>query len=327
VVAQLDLPESFSQRILAARRDGWARWLRDLPDVVDTLADRWDLSLGELFPLSWNYVVAAEREPLEPCVLKIGPPLPDGGEGTAREARALSLCGPAGVRVLETDGESGAVLLQRAIPGNRLAEMCASDDDVATETLAAVMQEFWMPAEPACGLPEVSSLEDTFEEFDRGPHGDSARKDLVQTLAEIDSGLRDLRASAVTARRVFQELLADRATAFVLHGDLHHDNVLAHEGKGWVVIDPKGFVGDAGYDTAAMLYNPLAYVEAISDPDPMLRRRLAIMSGVVGIDRDVLAAWGFVKVVLSVLWDLEDGGELERDSGRMRTIAALRALI
>jgi streptomycin 6-kinase len=149
----------------------------------------------------------------------------------------------------------------------------------------------------------------------------------VQTLAEIDSGLRDLRAASVTARRVLEELVADRKPAVVLHGDLHHDNVLMHEERGWVVIDPKGLVGDAGYDTAAMLYNPLGYVDGISDPEPLLRRRLAIVSGVVGIDRDLLAAWGFVKVVLSLLWDLADGGELRRDSGRMRTMVSLRRMI
>jgi streptomycin 6-kinase len=92
------------------------------------------------------------------------------------------------------------------------------------------------------------------------------------------------------------------------------------------VIDPKGYIGDAGYDTAAMLYNPLDFVDRISDPQPILRRRLAITSGVVGIDRDVLAAWGFVKVVLSLLWSLDDG-EPEPDSGRMRTMASLRKMI
>jgi streptomycin 6-kinase len=327
VVAQLELPESYRERIIGTRRDEWVHWLRDLPDVVATLLERWDLSIAELFPLSWNYVVAAEREPGGACVLKIGPPVRAGGEGTVREALALRLAGRSAVLVLEEDAEAGALLLERAIPGTPVSELCADDDDGATEIVAAEMLNFWMPAEPDCGLPPVSSLEETFEVFDAGPHGGSARKDLVQTLAEIDSGLRDLRTASVTARRVLEELVADRKPAVVLHGDLHHDNVLMHEERGWVIIDPKGFVGDAGYDTAAMLYNPLGYVDGISDPEPLLRRRLAIVSGVVGIDRDVLAAWGFVKVVLSLLWDLADGGELRRDSGRMRTMASLRKMI
>jgi streptomycin 6-kinase len=327
VVAQLELPESYRQRIRATGRGEWVRWLADLPDVVDTLAERWGLSLGELYPLSWNYVVAAEREPGDLCVLKIGPPVEEAAEGTVREARALRLCVPAGVRLLKDDADAGALLLERAIPGTPVAEKCDDDDDQATEILASAMLEFWVPADATSGLPPVSSLEETFEGFDRGPHGASVRKDLVQTLAEIDSGLRDLRAGAVTARRVFEELVADRAPTVVLHGDLHHDNVLLSEERGWVVVDPKGFFGDAAYDTAAMLYNPLDYAEPVTDPEPMLRRRLAITSGVLGMDRDVLAAWGFVKVVLSLLWNLDDGGELRRDTGQMRTMATLRRMI
>jgi streptomycin 6-kinase len=327
VVAQLDLPESYRRRIIGTGKGEWARWLRDLPDVVATLAERWDLSLGDMYPLSWNYVVAVERDPNEQCVLKIGPPVPEDGEGTVREALALRLAGDAAVRVLEEDSEAGALLLERAIPGSPVSDMCEVDDDGATEILASAMVDFWAPADMTCALPPVSSLEETFESFDRGPYGASVRKDLVETLAEIDSGLRDLRAAAVTARRVFEELLADRAPAVVLHGDLHHDNVLAFEERGWVVIDPKGFFGDARYDTAAMLYNPLDFVDRITDPGPLLRRRLAITSGIVGVDRDVLAAWGFVKVVLSLLWTLDDGGELQRDSGQMRTMASLRKMI
>lgn len=327
MVAELELPESYRRRIIATGKGEWARWLRDLPDVVATLTEQWDLSLGELYPPSWNYVVAAEREPNEQCVLKIGLPVLEDGEGTVREALALRLAGKAAVRVLEEDTEAGALLLERAIPGSPLSDMCEEDDDAATEILASAMVDFWVPAESTCALPPVSSVEETFESFDRGPYGASVRKDLVQTLAEIDSGLRDLRAEAVTARRVLGELLADHAPAVTVHGDLHHDNVLASEERGWVVIDPKGFFGDARYDTAAMLYNPLDFVDRIMDPEPLLRRRLAITSGIVGVDRDVLAAWGFVKVVLSLLWTLDDGGQLERDSGRMRTMASLRKMI
>jgi streptomycin 6-kinase len=126
---------------------------------------------------------------------------------------------------------------------------------------------------------------------------------------------------------VFQELLADRAPSVLLHGDLHHDNTLADEARRWVVIDPKGFVGDRAYDATAMLYNPLPGFSEVSDPDPVLHRRLAILSHVLGVDRERLAAWGYVKAVLSMLWTLEDGGQLDGTDVRLRVIAALRRLI
>jgi len=328
VATQLDLPEQFRRRIISAGGREWARWLDGLPEVVATLADRWGLSLGETFPLSYNYVVAAEREDGVALVLKIGPPVPSGGEGTAREALALRLAGPSAARVVDEDSDAGAILLVRSIPGTPLAAAWKEDDDAATEILGSAMLDFWQPTDPTCGLPPLGELEDAFEQFDRGPYGSAAAsKDLVGQLADIASGVRDLRYASVTARRVFQELLADRAPNVLLHGDLHHDNVLADEGRGWVVIDPKGYFGDAGYDTAAMLYNPMPGFGAVSDPDAILRRRLAVMSHVTGIDRERLAAWGYVKAVLSMLWTLEEGGQLDGSDARMRVIGSLRELI
>jgi len=328
VATQLDLPEQFRRRIIAIGGREWAQWLDSLPELVATLADQWGLDLRETFPLTHSYVVAAEREGTAELVLKIGPPVEPGGEGTVREALALRLAGPSAVRVVDEDHEAGAILLERATPGTPLSSMWRSDDDAATEILGSAMQDFWQPADVTCGLPPLSDLEDTFEEFDRGPHGASALpKDLVGQLADITSGLRDLRAAATTARRVFQELLADRAPSVLLHGDLHHDNTLADEARRWVVIDPKGFVGDRAYDATAMLYNPLPGFSEVSDPDPVLHRRLAILSHVLGVDRERLAAWGYVKAVLSMLWALEDGGQLDGTDVRLRVIAALRRLI
>jgi streptomycin 6-kinase len=326
VVADLDLPESFRRRVLTYEpelRTERAGWLRDLPDVVATLAERWGLSLGEAYPSFCNYVVAATTEEGDACVLKIGPPVPEGGEGILREAIALGLAGPAAIGVLDADTDAGALLLERAT-GGPLSAQCERDDDRATEILASALGSWWVPAGAESGLPKLAVLEDTFEEFDRGPHGASYRgRDIVATLAEIDSGMRDLREAAVTARRVFQELLADRAPEVVVHGDLHHENVLEDETKGWAVIDPKGFVGDAGYDTGAMLYNPFAYTSRVPDIGPLVQRRLDIVGNIVGMDRELLTAWGYVKAVLSLLWAVE-GEELERDDVRLRLISDLR---
>lgn len=41
-----------------------------------------------------------------------------------------------------------------------------------------------------------------------------------------------------------------------LHGDLHPENILLGP-QGWVIIDPKGLVGDACYEAVAWLRNPL----------------------------------------------------------------------
>ena len=81
----------------------------------------------------------------------------------------------------------------------------------------------------------------------------------------------------------------------VLHGDLHHGNVLRGPDDTWVAIDPHGFVGDPGYDGGALLYNP-----DNRDATLLVPRRIEQLSD--HGDRDRVIAWGYVMGVLSQIW-------------------------
>nr|WP_274378954.1 aminoglycoside phosphotransferase family protein [Deinococcus cavernae] len=59
-----------------------------------------------------------------------------------------------------------------------------------------------------------------------------------------------------TAWSIAQELLNDPQDTTALHGDLHHGNVLHSPARGWLLIDPKGLVGERGFDYANIFYNP-----------------------------------------------------------------------
>jgi len=53
-----------------------------------------------------------------------------------------------------------------------------------------------------------------------------------------------------------RELCASATDRVVLHGDLHHDNILLATREAWLAIDPHGIVGDPGYEVGAPLFNP-----------------------------------------------------------------------
>jgi len=66
-----------------------------------------------------------------------------------------------------------------------------------------------------------------------------------------------------------------------LHGDIHHGNLMHNPGQrdrsgGWVVIDPKGYVGHPGYDFANLFFNPIDQPGRVADPARMLRLAEAI---------------------------------------------------
>jgi streptomycin 6-kinase len=111
------------------------------------------------------------------------------------------------------------------------------------------------------------------------------------------------------AETLFAELFASEGEKFLLHGDLHHGNILSAGDGSWLAIDPKGVVGEAAYETAALLHNP---VGALDGPDPrgLLERRLDVLSGELGLDRDRIRVWGLAQAVLAAYWGLEDGGRV-----------------
>ena len=90
----------------------------------------------------------------------------------------------------------------------------------------------------------------------------------------------------------------------VLHGDIHHGNILDFGERGWLAIDPKGLSGERGFDYANLFCNP--------DPETAaapgrLARRAAIVADAAGLERERLLRWILAYAGLSAAWMLEDG--------------------
>nr|WP_232337546.1 aminoglycoside phosphotransferase family protein [Deinococcus arboris] len=88
-----------------------------------------------------------------------------------------------------------------------------------------------------------------------------------------------------------------------LHGDLHHGNVMHSPRRGWLVIDPKGLLGERGYDFANILCNPS--LETAGHPG-RLERQAGVIAAAAGLDRARLLAWVAAYAGLSAAWHLED---------------------
>ena len=245
------------------------RWLSGLPELVAALADEWELELGDPYPLSYHWV-APVRGDSE--VLKVGFEL-------ATEAAALECFGGHGaVRLLRKDLTRGALLLERADPGTQARTLVPERDEEATAILIDVARKLHS-APPSAELPALRRLSDTFRAY-RGP--------LPRDLVERAGGL-------------FDELCDGASETVVLHGDLHHDNVLRAEREPWLAIDPHGWVGDPGYDVGAMLYNPF------DSPLSLVPSRIEQLADGLDLPTDRVAAWGFVMAVLSEVWTTADG--------------------
>lgn len=189
--------------------------------------------------------------------------------------------GSSAARVLARDGD--AVLLERATGSKSLTEMaCAGGDDEACRIICRVVARLHAPRDfPA---PVVVPLTRWFED--------------LAPAAETHGGILTL--CAETAR----ELLAHPQDETVLHGDIHHSNILDFGERGWLAIDPKGLFGERGFDYANLFCNP--------DSDNALApgrlaRRADTVAAAAGLDRTRLLQWVLAWSGLSAAWMLSDG--------------------
>ena len=252
---------------------------------MDDLPGRARPDLARTWGVEVERVVARGRAVLsfgrrsgQPVVLKV-----TSSEGAeAREGEVLAaFAGRGAVRVFAHS--PGAVLMERACPGSALLDLVhAGRDEEATAILARTLA--WMRPEAAPpGLPTVESLGADLAS------GGPVPGDLLHA-----------------ARAAHATLCASQGEVRLLHGDLHHENLLFDRARGWLAVDPKGVVGELAYEAGAFLRNPWGQPDLFADP-VRLRARLAILERTLPLDLARVRSWAFVQAVLAGVWAAEDG--------------------
>ena len=264
-------------------------WLHWLPDLIVSLERQWSLTVMPPFtPLSYNYVAPAVRADGIEVVLKVGFP----SREFFSEMEALRLYEGHGiVQLLEADGQQGAMLLEYLKPGTPLSSL--TDDEEATSIAAGVMRQLWRPAPAEHNFPTIAKWASGLGKLRE--HFDGTTGPLPTTLVE-------------EAESLFTDLIASTTEQVLLHGDLHHDNIVRAERMPWLALDPKGLVGEPAYEVGALLRNQLPEPFNPSNGGPILARRLDQLAEELGLDRERLRAWGLAQAVLSAWWSIEDHG-------------------
>ncbi len=259
--------------------------------IAQRLKD-WDLQIeGEVLRTPHAAILFVSRGD-EKFVLKCTPRNSEEEKGFTALA---SYQGEGAARVLAI--EDGCGLLERAVPGTPLSDLVRADrDDEATAIWCDVAERLAgrsvLGGDPAKrNWPTVEDWGCGFRRYLSGSPHPALTRDLVN---EADVLYRDLAAS--------------QRTRMLLHADLHHDNILFDEDRGWLAIDPKGLIGEFAYEAWAVLHNPLSEQSLYTDP-AILDRRVGIICERVGFERRRVLDWCVAQSVLSALQHIEDGDD------------------
>jgi streptomycin 6-kinase len=262
------------------------------PDTNGTLAERgvmleswlscWNL-VPDGAPLSTpSSVLLPVRREGSPAMLKIAT-----GDEERRGAALMKWWnGQGAARVLAHAGD--ALLIEKAQGTSSLADWAENGrDDEATRVLCGAAAILHAPRE----LPPPSTL-----------------VPLARWFADLCPAASEHRGIFEKAAATARELLAEPRDVAVLHGDVHHGNFLDFGNRGWLAIDPKGLVGERGFDYANIFCNP--GLEVATAPG-RLARQATIVAKVANLDRTRLLQWILAYAGLSAAWSIEDGDDPE----------------
>jgi len=252
------------------------------PEVVRRLGEKWDLVITDEDPLfgAFALVVPALRG-AEPCVLKLSWLR----EAVAAEAVALSTWnGNGAVRLLASEPESGALLLERLNSRITLQSLPLLD---AARTAGGLLRSLAIIAPP--GVPTLRSVAARIGSTLPARH---------QRLGNpVPGPWLDLASELVGA-------LGQRPTLGVLvHADLHYGNVLQGERQPWLAIDPRPVSGDPEYAVPELLWTR---IDEVRDRQGM-NRLLSAVTEEAGLDAQLARSWATVRAVDYWLWGLENG--------------------
>ncbi|HEX5884887.1 MAG TPA: aminoglycoside phosphotransferase family protein [Pyrinomonadaceae bacterium] len=271
-------------------------------DQLEAKAVDWNVSLEETRETPTSLLGFGSRAGMR-VVLKLSKQAGDESH-SGKVLEAFS--GDGAVKVYES--ETGAVLLERLEPGEELVNVVKrGNDEEATRILAQVIGKLANHTAPA----ECPTVADWGRGFDH--YLQSSDKQIPQELVQEAAGL-------------YKDLAFTQRTAMLLHGDLQHYNVLFDNRRGWVAIDPKGVVGELEYEVGALLRNPFELPDLLSD-SATITRRLEILTTLLHLDHSRALAWSFAQAVLSAIWGVEDGYQIDPNNPTILLARALQSML
>jgi streptomycin 6-kinase len=259
--------------------EGCARWLDELPALVQSLAHDWSVTIGATLRGGHAAFVAEATTSDGPrAVIKVG--VPANSTELRCEAAVLRLAdGDGCARLFRHDLDRGALLLERL--GSALFEVIA-DPGTRHDTLCDLATRLWRPVDDDADLPTGADRAHAYAELMPRLWHLTGRACMQATIDDaVECAERRWRAH-------------DERLAVLVHGDLHDANALAAGNGTFKLIDPDGLRAEPACDLGTILRcNP--------DLQDDLRARAERLALRTGVDATAIWEWGTIYRVIGGL--------------------------
>jgi streptomycin 6-kinase len=285
---KIHLSETFIHRIRNTYREDGVKWLEELSFLLDMICTDWDIELLHPFEnLSYNFISTVRNAKGLEMVLKVGVPNPE----LTSEINALKYySGNGTANIIKSSANHGALLVEALKPGEPLYNI--KDDEEATHIASRLIHKIHQ------SKPFRNDFITTDTWFER-----AFRQMQAQ---EIEWTVNITTAYLEQVKEILNNLKKSTSNKVLLHGDLHHWNILSAKREPWLAIDPKGIIGDKVYECGAWLRNPRNSIQQALNRKKLILNRARQFSEELGFDYHRILAWGYVQAFLSAWWSFEE---------------------
>jgi len=266
--------------------------LNRLSSDMDTYVQRWELERIRFIPsYSINCVFRCSSRRYGDAVLKMGTL----GKEIYTEYHALrEYNGRRFCRVYDADLDNGVILEELIQPGTSLW------NESTLESRLSILVELYkgLHIEPADYLRYPSYMQWISR--------------ITAYMSEREDG-QELYLHMERAKQLCEDISESYTSSMLLHGDLHPDNILLGQDGKYVIIDPKGVVGDPIFDLGQFMINE--YEDTITDT--LVKKMNAMINFLalkLDIPSNILRSCLYIQTCMSECWCVEDGAapSLER---------------
>lgn len=304
LVLQMCYPFEPGQREKLIQSFG-AEFYNKLDDKIAACSAIWELSGLRFIPsYSANCVFSCHSGVFGESILKISNYLKEVTTeyNALREYNGRRFC-----EAFDADTDNGIIIEERILPGITLRDEKALDKRL----------------ESFCSLYN-------------GLHIESAKPEIYPTYMQWVSRITDYMSGRHDRRELYLHmkkaedicisLWRQYSKRLLLHGDFHHDNILLGSGLKYIIIDPKGVIGDPIFDVPRFILNELDDEFRAEDYE-RISKIIEILGEKLDIPDIVARQCFYIETAMSECWNVESGAVPEEYARQLNNVAFAEAIM
>jgi len=280
---KIDTPQSTRQSVYKHMGDKTDDFLSQVDRRLEKYIEKWQLSELTFMPTNTvNLLFSCKSGLYGSCVLKMCIP----GAEVSTEINCLrfydetSYC-----KLWDYDLTDDILLLERVTPGDQMRAV--KDYRERARFLGMALEDLHIPYSGVeqCQYPTYLLW----------------MEKIYCELTDV-GGLEDVLSYLDKAKEVYGELKQRYPKTYLLHGDLHQENMLLNSKGNYTIIDPKGVIDIPVMETARFLMNEVF----VRRDEREIREMATIISEIIDVSvEDILSAM-FIDAALGQSWCMSE---------------------